>query len=148
MRMRPQALPGVNRPALFWPQKPPGGSQQRVWERCDGMHPTHNRTRNSAHPLSTSCSVPCTCALNSMPCLSFPLLPAENGVPMPQQVRAVLVGYSLVAALLVAVVVSGYWAFGAAVNPLVLDSIARPAGLVVAGNAMVVLNSLAGYLVS
>lgn len=67
---------------------------------------------------------------------------------VPPMLRAVTYGYTLVFALLVAVVVSGYWAFGAAVQPLVLDSIGAPVWLVVAANVMVVVNSVAGYLVS
>lgn len=67
---------------------------------------------------------------------------------VPPMLRAVLVAYTIIVALLVAVVVSGYWAFGAAVQPLVLDSITGPAWLLVAANLAVVVNSLAGYLVS
>ncbi len=59
-----------------------------------------------------------------------------------------LLGYSIVTGLLISVVVSGYWAFGVAVEPLVINSMARPTWLVVTANFMVVVNSLAGYLVS
>ena len=66
----------------------------------------------------------------------------------PCALLAVLLGYTIVATLLLSVVTSGYWAFGAAVQPLVLDSIGKPVWLVVTANFLVVVNSLAGYLVS
>ncbi|GAB4814066.1 hypothetical protein N2152v2_001112 [Parachlorella kessleri] len=65
---------------------------------------------------------------------------------VPPMVRSVLLGYTIVASLLLSCVISGYWAFGAAVQPFVLDSIGKPVWLVVTANFLVVVNSLAGYL--
>ncbi|KAK2076912.1 hypothetical protein QBZ16_005140 [Prototheca wickerhamii] len=60
--------------------------------------------------------------------------------------RAALVGYSVVCVQVLAVVLSGYGAFGSGVDSLVLNSIAHPAWLVITANACMVANGVAGYL--
>ncbi|KAL6778815.1 Lysine histidine transporter 1 [Auxenochlorella protothecoides] len=65
---------------------------------------------------------------------------------VPPMRRAALVGYTVICALVLAVVLSGYWAFGAGVDSLVFNSIRHPIWLVVLGNFLLVGNGLAGYL--
>eukprot|EP00887_Chlorella_sp_A99_P002263 scaffold10.g2263.t1 len=74
------------------------------------------------------------------------LAPAPTSA-VPPMVRATVGGYAALLALFLAVACSGYWAFGASVEPIVLASVGRPTWLVSAGYICMVLNAIPSYLV-
>ncbi|PSC77053.1 Lysine histidine transporter 1 [Micractinium conductrix] len=70
-----------------------------------------------------------------------------HGSAVPPMVKATVGGYSSLLAFFLAVAVSGYWAFGNAVQGIVLQSVGRPTWLVIAGYSCMVVNAIPGYLV-